>query len=428
LKFFPWVVSVLFASNLFVSATALTGTLTNVTTGKPAAGDKVVLIKLGQGMEEVAHATTDAQGKFHLSVPDDGMPHLVRAFHQDVTYHAMVPPGTPSVEVQVYDAGKKIQGISVTADIMRFQAQGNELQGIRLFAVDNQSKPPRTQMSPQNLEFYLPEGAVLDEGIAMTEGGQPLKSIPIPETVKNRYRFDFPLRPGTTQFQAVFHMPYSGAANFDPKPLYASRHFVVMLPKTIEFAGAPGTTFQSMKDPRQADAVVQIASNTKPGQLLAFKISGTGTFPEQGQQGGEPAATQSEAANQTQQPGGRDTRPGGGLGPPIDAPDPLQKSWPYILLGFGALLAAGAVYTMKRPHPAGVHDFGRSDVEIAEPTPIPKPKAARSSLMEALKEELFQLELDHKQGHISQEEYDKAKAAMDQTLERAIKRNASTAS
>jgi hypothetical protein len=43
-------------------------------------------------------------------------------------------------------------------------------------------------------------------------------------------------------------------------------------------------------------------------------------------------------------------------------------------------------------------------------------------LLEALKEELFQLEVDHKQGKISQQEYEKAKAALDGTLERAIKR------
>ena len=45
-------------------------------------------------------------------------------------------------------------------------------------------------------------------------------------------------------------------------------------------------------------------------------------------------------------------------------------------------------------------------------------------LMQGLKEELFQLELEHKQGKISDEEYAKTKAALDQTLARAIKRNA----
>jgi hypothetical protein len=48
-------------------------------------------------------------------------------------------------------------------------------------------------------------------------------------------------------------------------------------------------------------------------------------------------------------------------------------------------------------------------------------------LLEALKEELFQLEMEHKQGRISQQDYDKAKAALDQTLERALKRTSNSA-
>ena len=38
---------------------------------------------------------------------------------------------------------------------------------------------------------------------------------------------------------------------------------------------------------------------------------------------------------------------------------------------------------------------------------------------------MFQLEVEHKQGSISQQEYERARAALDQTLERAIKRVAS---
>ena len=114
-------------------------------------------------MEEAARTKTDASGHFSFNLPDAG-PHLIRAIHQGVTYHRMAPPGTTSVELEVYDVAKKVEGVSVTADVMRFQAQGNELQGIRLFAVNNNSQPPRTQMSDQNFEFFLPEGAQVDQG------------------------------------------------------------------------------------------------------------------------------------------------------------------------------------------------------------------------------------------------------------------------
>ena len=411
------------------SAQTLTGVVTNGTTKKPAAGDDVVLLSLGQGMEESGRTQTDAKGNFNVKLDDATSPHLVRVIHQGVTYHRMAPPGTTSVDVQVYDVAKQVDGISVTADVMRFQAQGSELQGISLFAVNNTSDPPRTQMSDQSFEFYLPDGAQVDQSMAMTAGGQPINSAPVPQKQKNRYAFVFPLRPGETQFQVSYHMPYSGEATFDPKTLYGAQHFVVVLPKSMEFAPAPGTTFQSMQDPRQADAVVQVASNTKAGQSLAFKISGTGVMsdePEETKSAGNPVGgAQTSGARTGGAVAGRDSRPGGGLGPPIDAPDPLEKYRWYILGGFGIVLAAGAVYIATRSKSATITDFGPTDAELGIP-PAPKPKPADRSalLLEALKEEMFQLEVEHKQGRISQQEYEKAKAALDQTLERAVKRGA----
>jgi hypothetical protein len=408
-----------FASCIFSSAQTLTGTVTNGTKERPAAGDDVVLLKLGQAMEEAGRTKTDAKGRFSFKLDEAAGPHLIRAIHQGVTYHRLAPPGTSSVDVDVYDVGQKIEGISVTADVMRFQAQGSDLEGVRLFAVNNASAPPRTQMNEQNFEFYLPEGAQIDQAEAMTAGGQPLKSMPVPQKEPNRYAFVFPLRPGETQFQLAFHMPYRGEASIDPRALYAAQHFVVMLPKTMQFSAASGTAFQSMKDPRQSDAVVQVASDTKPGQPLAFKISGTGLLSDQsandeaGRQGG-PGPTVA----------GRDSRPGGGLGPPIDAPDPLAKYRWYILGGFAVVLAGGAIYIVKRPS-AAVHGFVAADPALAGGAKTDKARTAsdRSSLLlEALKEELFQLEVEHKQGRVSQQEYDTARAALGQTLERTLKR------
>lgn len=412
----------LLAISAFASAQTLTGTVTNGTTGKPAAGDEVVLLSLGQGMEEAGRTTADAKGSFSLKLDDATGPHLVRAIHQGVTYHRMAPPGTTSVEVQVYDVAKKLEGVSVTADVMRFQAQGNELQGIRLFAVNNVSDPPRTQMNDQNLEFYLPEGSQIDQAMAMTAGGQPINSAPVPQKEKNRYAFVFPLRPGETQFQVSYHLPYSGEASINPKSIYGAQHFVVVLPKAMQFSPEPGANFQSMQDPRQADAIVQVASNTTVGQPLAFKISGTGTMSEGDEsQGG--GASPVGGAQTSGSAAGRDSRPGGGLGPPIDAPDPLEKYRWYILGGFGVVLAGGAVYIAKRSRSVAVPDFGPVDVEVSEVPPTkPKPIDRSAMLLEALKEEMFQLEVEHKQGRISQQEYQRAKSALDQTLERALKR------
>ncbi len=406
----------------------------NATTGKPAVGDDVILLSLTQGMEESARTKTDAKGNFTLKLADAQSPHLVRAVHEGVTYHRMAPPGTTSVEVEVYDAGKKIEGISVVADIMRIQAAQGQIEIVREFGVQNASKPPRTQMDERNLEFYIPDGAQIipDSATATTENGNPLKSAPVPEGEKNRYSFIFPLRPGLTRFEVAYQMPYTGSANLDPKSQYPLDHFVVMMPKAMEFnAAATAAGYKLINYPNEPEANVQVASNYKPGQNLAFKVSGEGTLTEPQEAGGEQGGTASAP------PSGN--RPGGGLGPPIDAPDPLQKyRWP-ILGALGALLVFGAVFVAARQQSAGRAGRGKattiedseSDYELPETasrrTPLAARRSSSSMLLEGLKEELFKLEVEHKQGQISQQEYEKTKAALDQTLQHALKREAQKA-
>lgn len=405
------------------SAQTISGTLTNGTTDKPAAGDDVILLSLSQGMQEAGRTKSDARGNFSLKLDDAGSPHLIRAIHQGVTYHHMAPPGTTSLEMKVYDVAKKVAGLSVTANVMRFQAQANELQGVRLFAVNNESNPPRTQMDEPSFEFYLPDGAQVDQVMAMTAGGQPINSSAVPQKEKNRYGFIFPLRPGETQFQVAFHLPYNGTASINPRALYGAQHFVVMLPKTMQFKAGAGTAFQSMQDPQQSDAVVEVASNTSVGQPLDYSISGTGVLSEgNGQGDGQPSASAGATAAAP--------RPGGGLGPPIDAPDPLEKYRWYILGAFALVLAVGAFYITRRSQRAAMANFESVEIAAVEPPPVPQSKSPDRTafLLDALKEELFQLEVEHKQGRISQGEYEKAKAALDQTLERALKREARTSS
>jgi hypothetical protein len=421
------------------AAQTLTGTVTNGTTNKPGAGDEVILISLGNGMEPKGSVKADSNGKFSFTLPDAG-PHLIRAVHQGVTYHQMAPPGTNSVDVKVYDVVKKIDGLSMTADVMRFQADGGQLQGTRLFAVSNNSSPPKTQMNDHNFEFFLPPGAKLEEAQAKAPNGQPISAETAPQGEKNKYAVIFPLRPGETQIQVQYTMPYSGNLTVDPKPLYPAEHIVVVLPKSMTFKAAKESIYQNMQDPNSGDSSVQVAQQTQPGQTtLGFTISGTGTISDSPQQ---------VAAGAAQQQGGNENRPGGGLGPPIDAPDPLSKyRWP-IIGAFLVLLGVGAWFVTKRP---GAATASASGVSTAGPINPPKRAAAKpaaatagstatvaprsaapagtnsshssaSMLLEGLKEEMFQLELERKQGHISQAEYEKAKAAFDVTLERALKR------
>ncbi len=422
------------------AAQTLTGTVTNGTTNKPAAGDEVILINLANGMDVAGSTKVDSNGKFSFKVTVPG-PHLIRAIHQGVNYHQMAPPGVNTADVQVYDVAAKVSALSLTADVMRFQADSTSMQGVRLFVVNNASSPPVTQMNDHNFEFYLPAGAKVEQVQARAPNGQPIPAEAVPQegktpAEKNRYAIAFPLRPGETQFQVEYTLPYSGEIKIDPKPLYPAQHLVIVLPKTMQFKAANPSSFQSMQDPNQSDSNVEVAQGTKPGEPFGFTLQGTGTISE------SPGQTASGAAGQEQQPQGResrssDTRPGGGLGAPIDAPDPLKKYQLWILGGFAVLLAIGGwVVTKRQPATtvaaaslatsgakigAASSDYGAA-LRPAAATGGSAPAAKSSMILEALKEELFQLEIEKKQGKITPEDYDKAKAALDQTLERALKR------
>ena len=414
----------IFALSFFAFGATLTGTVKNGTTGKASAGDDVVLIKLAQGMEEAGRTKTDAQGKFSFPLEDGGGPHLIRVIHQGVTYHTMAPPGTDSVEAQVFDVAKKLEGISVAADVMWVQTGEGQLGVSRLFEVDNNSKPPRTQMNDQNMEFYLPPDAHVDQTQAQTAGGQWVDSAAVPQKEKGRYAFIFPLRPGATQFQVSYHLAYSGSATIDPKPLYPMQHFVVVLPQTIQFSAGQAGAYEAKKAP-DPGAIAQIAENVQPGQPLAFTISGNGVLQSQNAAGG----TEGPADGAAPGPEAEGSRPGGGLGPPIEAPDPLEKyRWP-ILGGFALVLAAGAVLMAKRPRAVHLSDLDAPVVQASDnprsvtgESPVSVGATRSGLLLQALKDELFELEMEHKQRLISQQEYEKAKAALDQTLERALKR------
>jgi hypothetical protein len=436
---------VVFLLTSFAAAETLTGTVKNSTTGKPSVGDEVVMFKLSQGMEESGRTKTNAEGQFTFTLDDPRAPHLVRAIHQGVTYHRMAPHGTRSVTIDVYDAAKKVEEIEVVADIMRIQAAQGQIVVTREFGVRNASNPPRTQMNEHNFVFNVPDSAhIIDASAAsITENGNPLKSAPVPEGGKNRYSFLFPLRPGLTRFEVTYQLPYSGKADLDPKSIYPLEHFVVVLPKTMQFkAVASSAPFKVVNFPNQPDANVQVASNTSQGQDLAFNISGEGTL-ENGQHLLSQRLGAGEQSSAGDAPGAQSTnRPGGGFGPPIDAPDPLQKYRWWILSGSAAVLLIGGIYVASH-QPATTRAFRRrknSSAVLTEKQQTERsnagilagrraPVAARptSNLMQGIKEKLFQIEVERRQGQISQSEYEKAKSALDQSLLHALKHEAQNA-
>jgi hypothetical protein len=329
----------------------LRGTVVNGTTKKPAVADDVVLLTLSQdGMKESARTSTDRSGHFRLPVPDGDSSRLVRVIHQSVTYHKMAEPGVKALAVEVYDVVDKLDGVIAVMDVERFEATNETLEIKQLITVRNASQPPRTLMNDRPFEIQLPPEAQVQSGLVQLEDGQPLKQRPLAGDQKGQYYFIFPVRPGDTRFAVVYRLPYTGEALIEPTIRNPYERFVVMLPKSIKFEPKAAGIFQPMLDTTPDN--VQGTAPVTPGQTLAFRISGTGTLEElQGRrkqaQGGQTALKE---------------RPGGGLGPPIEAPDPLQEYRWQILAGLTVLVVAGAVYVVRKtrlPHAGRNPSFAR---------------------------------------------------------------------
>jgi hypothetical protein len=151
---------------------------------------------------------------------------------------------------------------------------------------------------------------------------------------------------------------------------------------------------------------VYVAANPAAGAPVGFTVSGTGTVPLDNNAEGNDAGG---AAAQTQNPADATNRPGGGLGTPVNTPDPLFKYRWWIIAVVALGLVAGAAYTMSNSGSASAQS---ANAVAAKPT----------SVVDMLKEELFQLESDRLQNKISSEEYAKAKAAMDVLMVRVSSR------
>ncbi|HEU5451186.1 MAG TPA: carboxypeptidase regulatory-like domain-containing protein, partial [Terriglobales bacterium] len=351
-------------------------------------------------------------------VQDSGTPHMVRVNHQGVNYFPSggpVMPGTSSVDIQVYDAAKSLPDVATTIQVMRVQTDGSNLQVVELIAVTNNSKPPRSLMNDRPFQFYLPEGAQIDGADAQAPGGMPVNTAPVPDT-NNKYYFVFPLRPGETRFQIGYHLPYSGQATLTPKVAGNMQHFAVILPKSMQFQPKVEGTYSPMND-QSGQSNIQVATDVSPAKDLSFQVSGTGVLQDD-QQGGQGGGGGAAAAQ---------GRPGGGLGTPEGTPDPLQKyRWP-ILAGLAVALAVAGGYIASRPKPAAPAAEGAQAVAVrataAPAVAAPANGANRNTaLLDALKEELFQLEMDRQQGKVSETEYAQAKSGLDQALRRAVSR------
>jgi 5-hydroxyisourate hydrolase-like protein (transthyretin family) len=398
----------LFSSAAF--AAQLTGTVTNATTGKPAAGDDVTLLSLNDGMQETSSAKTDAQGKFTLDEPDETVEHLIRVSHGGTFYYKAAPVGTRNSDVNVYDSAARVDNVLEDGHVFQMQTANGQLEVMEKYIVRNESAPPRTRMGDHSFEIQLPPGAQLIDSVAAGPGGMPVKVLPVPLKTKNRYGMPYPLRPGKTEFRVSYKVPYSGSFDFTVSPETSLAELGVLLPKGMKLTSAG---FSQDRDEEGMN--VFFMKDISAAQPVRFSVSGEGVAPREAQ---EPSA-----------PGdGAQTTPASGTTSGSSGP-----RWYLIGLLFG-LLVGGAIVVFRKIR-RGSSDSADDEsnarhrgsrnrsAKAAVATPDDE---SEGSMLTALKDELFQLETDRLEGRISQQDYETSKAGMDTLLRREMTRREMT--
>ena len=434
-------------AGVFAHAATVTGTVSNKTTGKPSAGDSVVLVDVGAGMSEVTTAKTDANGHYSLQSPGTGA-YLVRVTHQGANYFIAAPSGDVPGDVTVYDVGAKVEGVSIDADMLLVEGASGTLRVQERFLIRNTSLPPKAQFSDKTFEVTLPPDAELDGASATRPGGMGTNTRLVPLSTKGHYTFNIPIQPDKgekeTTFEVQYHMPYKGKYTFSQHVPMPADNLVIYVPKGMSFSAGGGADFS----PTQEDPRVQtfIHKNVKPAESIAFTVSGEGSMPRDQQQqrpamGAGGAAMGGAGADQ-----GAASGPGGGIGVPINTPDPLTRYKWWILGILALLLVAGAIFLLRKQTPgfAGLAGSGKSDSfdsdAVAVDAPVraqvahapsagsagvsraPAAPVGNSALLASLKDELFALESERLAGTLSVDDYNEAKAGLEAVLRRALKK------
>ncbi len=368
----------------------LHGTVKNGTTGKVAAGVEVILIRLQGGMQPVANSKTNGQGQFSFDNPSLGaQPMLVRAVYKGINFHQPVPPGRSDVEVSIFEPSKDPKTISVASRIMFFQPSGGNLTVAEEYSIQN--------------KFVIPESAKLQQIAASGPTGMPVVQAPIDKS-KGKYAIAYALRPGQSTVRYSYEVPYPGdTATVKVATVYPSVRLLVVASPTLRIIGdglQSGGQEQGMS--------VYGRENVPANNVMAVNVSGTapplqsgGSESGGGGQGGQDAQGPAPAANIQSIPGRLDV-----------------LKWP-LIAGFGAIFALGAMLLARKPVVAVA---GGAPVASGTAAPGP-PSAALSQLdaavgtsLDALKDQMFRLELRRQAGTISEEEYARERARAEKVL------------
>ena len=278
---------IFFALALPALLAAADGLVTNQTTGKPQANAAVSLAQMTQqGPQPIESGRTGPDGRFALTkpVPPGGMgPLLIQVVYQGVQYNKVVPPNQPvsGLEIPVYEASKTPGGAKVDQHMLVLEpTPDGRIQVNEAWIFKNEGNTTWYDSDNGTLRFELPAAAEGKVQISLlAPGGMPIQRPALPGGKPNTFKIDFPIRPGESQVQMDWSMPFTSPGTFETHIITKGGVTRLVAPPGITLSGEG---IESLGQEPRTQAMVYSVK----GENLKVSVAGVGQFARDGAQSG----------------------------------------------------------------------------------------------------------------------------------------------
>lgn len=203
--------------SLFAQA-KVSGVISNGTTNRPVANQEVRLLMPRGGMQQVATATTDGQGRFAFTSSDLDPKsfYLVSTDFEGAPYNAPATfdsTGTATVNLTVYDSTRSAASLRISTARVLVGAEGSGLRVQEEYAVENSASPARAYVGSagSTFRFRIPSEAGTPSVAVAGLMNMQLPQTPAAGKAPGEFSIGYPLKPGVTTVTLQYSMPYGGS-------------------------------------------------------------------------------------------------------------------------------------------------------------------------------------------------------------------------
>ncbi|MCF7808551.1 MAG: hypothetical protein K9M49_03210 [Candidatus Marinimicrobia bacterium] len=269
-----------------VYAGGLRVNITNGTTNSPGKAERVNIIDLASGMNQIA-SQSDVSGSVDFAeiTPELQKQYLIQVFSENISYSRMITPPSDGSgwveEVTVYAVSSQASGLVVGVPFFAIQAREDQLYIQKRLTIDNRSNPPQTFVGdPGIIQVHVPDDMVQMDFATFKSGTMPLQTKPV-KTDAGHFLTNA-IKPGLSEIDIAYYLPYPNSdVNISEQVHYDIDHFHVFTSPTSLHLHGDGL----VRDPGgdQDGWAMYAADGVKAGTSLEFHISGAGFGQEQTQ-------------------------------------------------------------------------------------------------------------------------------------------------